>query len=636
MSTRPIFVATCLALLLVFVATTVFCAADTPQTAASIPSEAALYGAYYMPDAIDYSGNVFVYLHNPTKQPLTVGQISLDGQSIGKIWAADESFLEPDVRDRYVQVENERVAWYRVFPNPIPPGSISEIILRLIPDDGRAAEATLGVTLQGFEPMETVVPLSEPPFSLEYVGIEGGLDILHLYTRAQPGSDVDISRVEIDGQAVKADIHRVYAGWSYARVVLKQPWQQASYHAVGIGTADDMRAVLIRALPTPAPLGIMGNTGEAALEEYRNKLFEANLAFTSAPLDTYERLARFDIVGAYIYGVKLAPEAERKTEPVNYDRFDYGEERDLRDIKQHPALWAYFLTDEPDGRYHVTDLPRWSITRDTERANQFCRIFDPATPVYLQMDHGGYPRNMYIWGQVPDYICTHAYTLGGQEVATATQDHVYHTRMASRPRPFYYLNSGYCTRPDQRIYDPLEMHLEVYTALAEGAKSLQWYPAHGDRGLLKHPTMWTAVGAMNGVLHQALPLLSIGMPIEMPRTEGGDLAATAILCGDRAIAVVLVNRDFTADPERFVLNPAQTTVRVRLPGFMQARGVAEVNFPAETTTISANIAASSVEFSTDVQAGKILVIYSDDAVLKEMRGIHARCLKQFVSSSEGG
>lgn len=617
--------APCLAVLLV--------ATSATWSSAGPPPERVVYSACYMPDAVDYAGNILLHIHNPTSQPLTVAEITLDGQSIGRIWTADESFLEPGVRDEYIRIENDRLAWYRVFPNPIPPGGITEVILRLVPQASVEPESSLSVTLHGYDPVETTVAMSEPAFSLEYVGIEAGLDVLHLYTHAQPGADVEISRVEIDGRPVAADIHRVYSGFSYARVALDQPWQKGAFHAVGIGTADELRAVLIRALPTPAPLAIMGNTQDRVLEEYRNKLFQANIAFGPAPVETYERLARYDLGGAYIYRRYLKPDEERKKEPAYYDQFDYGENRGLEQIRAQPSLAAYFLEDEPDGRYHHTDLPRGSISRDVERANQFCRVFDPDTPTYLQIDHGGYPRNLYIYGQIADYVCTHAYPLGGDGVITATRDHVFNTRNASRPRPFYYLNEGYC-RNEQREFDPDEMRIETYTALATGAKSLQWYPAHGDRGLLKHPTMWTAVGAMNGVLHQVLPLLSIGVPLTSPSVEGGNLLSSAILCGDKALAVVLVNQDFSADAESFALRPAQAVVRVRLPGFMKATGVAEVNFPGQTAQIPSEISGSSVAFATEVQAGKILVIYSDGAVLEQMRDTHARCLQRFIASPE--
>lgn len=67
----------------------------------------------------------------------------------------------------------------------------------------------------------------------------------------------------------------------------------------------------------------------------------------------------------------------------------------------------------------------------------------------------------------------HACGIGRGNLVEATTDHVTHTRAASRPPCFYYLNEGYC-RNDQREFEPDEMRIEAYTALAAGAKSLQW------------------------------------------------------------------------------------------------------------------------------------------------------------------
>ncbi len=595
------------------------------------PSAGPISAAYYVPDAVEYAGNLFLYLRNPTASPATVTDIMLDGSSIGKVWLTAETFLGPEVRDEYIEIQNDRLAWYRVYPNPIPAGGVSEVILRLAAAP-EAEQAELAVTLAGQEPVTVTVPLQQPAFTLDYVGIPAALDQLHIYTRAEAGARPELSRVEIDGRPVEAEVHEVFSGYSYANVKLPDAWQYGSYHAVAIGTADDLRAVLIRALPTPAPLAIMGNTHASELEQYANHLFDINIAFGCGPqISTFERLAEYGLGGAYPYCHALKP-GEKKREPVYYS---YEELERLQVVKEHPALWGYFLEDEPDGRYHRTVLPRGSISRDVERANQFCRIFDPTRPTYLQMDHGGYPRNMYIYSQIPDYVCTHAYALGAQTVVSGTQDHVAHTRNASKPRPFYYLNCGYCQRGESREFEPEEMHLEVYTALAEGVKSLQWYPAHGASGLLKHPRMWNAVGRINGVLHQVLPLLAIGTPVGEPRVEGGNFLSSCILCGDRAMAVVLVNLDFTAEREgTFELNPATATVRVRLPRFFWAAGVVEPRFPEPSAAVDAEIGPSTVEFTTEVEAGKVLIIYADAAIPDQMRRTHDECLRRFVPKPE--
>jgi len=123
--------------------------------------------------------------------------------------------------------------------------------------------------------------------------------------------------------------------------------------------------------------------------------------------------------------------------------------------------------------------------------------------------------------------------------------------------------------------------------------------------------------------------------------EGDEMGQGRILIIDddpditEAMAVVLVNLDFTADREAgFELNPATASVRVRLPRFFRAAGVVEPRFPEQAVQVPAEISTSLVEFSTQVQAGKILVIYSDESLLQQMRSTHARCLEQFVPSPE--
>jgi hypothetical protein len=586
------------------------------------------YTAYCLPDAIEYSGSIFVYLHNPTDRPLTVADITLNDQSIGKVWPSDESFLDSQVRDQYILPENDQLDWYRVYPNPVPPGQVAEVILRLTPTAAETQEHQVAVAFAGQEPIVNTVSMAESDFALEYVGISPELDEVHIYSRTRAGRDLTITRVEIDGKPATATINPEYSGFTHVKVGLQSPWQHGSFHAVAIGTDSELRASLIRALPAPPPLGIMGNNSEREIELYRNNLFDVNVAFTPVPAERYEPLAKYGLRGSYIYGTRLKP-GEKKSEPTYYN--DVAQ---LTPIRGLSALWAYFLEDEPDGRYHVTDLPRGSIARDVERANQFCRIFDPDTPTYLQIDHGGYPRNMYIYGQIADYVCTHAYGIGRGNPIGSTEDHVIHTRAASRPRPFYYLNGGYC-RNDQREFEPDEMRMEVYTALATGAKSLQWYPAHGDRGLLKHPAMWNAVGEVNGILHQVLPLLSIGVPVGKPSVDGGNYLSSLVLCGDKALVVILVNRDFQSTAEQFVRAETPTaTVRVTLPAFMRAAGVVRMRFPGGLPDIPAEIDRTTVTFRASANPVEMLVIYSDESVFEGLRRRHSECTDRYIPMPE--
>ncbi|MGC9317346.1 MAG: hypothetical protein ACP5KN_04835 [Armatimonadota bacterium] len=586
----------------------------------------ALYAAWYTPDEIDHAGTIHAHVSNLTDAPLTVSGVLLDGESVGKVWLTDKSFVQPDVRERYVQVANEQVAWYRVYPNPIAPGQIGEIIVRLVPEACGGASRDLTVSLEGRDPVNATIPLTESPFALEYVGVGPALDELHVYCRSRSEMRLEPRAVEVDGRPV-AELTETLAGLRYAQVSLRRPWLRGSFHTVAVTAGAARRAVLLRALPTPPPLAIMGNLSESEARQYAGHLFDVHIAFVPPRPSFFDRLHANGLRGAYISYRKARPEQE-KYEPVYYNEPDV-----VAPLAQEEAIWAHFLEDEPDGRYHRTSLPHLSICRDVERANQFCRILDPHHPTYLQMDHGGFPRNMYIWGQIPDYLCTHAYPIGG-DIIDRTREHVRHTAAASRPRPFIYLCEGYSENA-QRQFAPDEMRLEVYTALAHGAKTLQWYPAHGNRGLLAHPQMWNAVGRMNVTLHQVLPLLSIGAPAGRPLAEGGDLLARSILCGDRALAVVLVNRDYASTPDEFSLTPArQVSVRARVPRFMQVQGAVRAGFEGPVG-IPVQVRPGTVSFTLhDVAAGAIVIVYVDGSVPAQMRAIGERARARFEPMPE--
>ncbi|MEA3401978.1 MAG: hypothetical protein U9R79_12145 [Armatimonadota bacterium] len=587
----------------------------------------ALYGAWYAPDEIDYAGTIHAHVSNPTDAPLVVNDVLLDGQSVGEVWLTDESFVQPDVRDGYIEVANEEVAWYGVYPNPIPPGRIGEIIVRLVPEACAAASRQLTIALEGRDPVSASIPLTESAFALEYVGVGPALDELHVYCRSRPETGIEPEAVEVDGRTPPAEVTNALSGLRYARVRLPRSWRKGSFHTVAVTAGGERRAVLLRALPTPPPLAIMGNLSESEARQYANHLFDVHIAFVPPRPSFFERLSPNGLRGTYISYRKTKPDQE-KYEPVYYN-----DPNVIAPLAEEEAIWAHFLEDEPDGRYHRTSLPHLSICRDVERANQVCRILDPNHPTYLQMDHGGFPRNMYIWGQIPDYLCTHAYPFG-RDIIGRTREHVRHTAAASRPRPFIYLCEGYSENA-QRQFVPDEMRLEVYTALACGAKSLQWYPAHGDRGLLAHPRMWNAVGRMNVTVHQVLPLLSMGTPTGRPLVEGGDLLARSILCGERALAVALVNRDYSSTPDDFSLTPArEVSVRVRVPRFMHVRGAVLAAFDGPVE-IPVEVRPATVSFTLrDLGAGGIVILYADGSVPAQMRETAERARARFEPMPE--
>lgn len=586
---------------------------------------ASLYSAYFRPDAIDLAGSVHAYVLNTGDKPLRVLSVAVDGKDVGPVFETGANFLRPEFREKFIAVHNDDVLWYRVYPNPVPPGGIGEIIVRKTAQpEGRVAE--LAVRLGDGSTLSAALPSRGPDVWLEYVAFSSDMRDVWIYARRRTGLHGRAAEIELDGRNLRAEVFGPWHGIFFARARLKKPLRYCSDHVIAVRTDGGFRhASMLRAIPMPLPIGIMGTNSDSDLKEYASHLFDTNIAFGPVRKDGYERLERYGLTGAYIYYRRSKPH-EKKYEPVFYTQTEV-----LEPIKSQPALWAYFLEDEPDGRYHRSELTIQGIARDVERAHTFCRIFDPDHPTYLQMDHGSFPKNLFRWGQIPDLLCCHAYPFGGQIVRQARL-HTEMLREASRPKPFFYLCEGYSAN-DKREFGPLEMRLEVLSALAEGAKGLQWYPAHHERGLLKHPRMWHAVGRMNTVLHMAMPYISMGTPVPGARCSHPDVHAQTILCGDRALAVIVRNDRFVSTPDRFELTPAEdVTVRVRSPRYIHCALV--VRLTAEgPQKVPFKRSGSLVTFTLpDVDAGEVLLALRDKAQLRAIQRLYDAELKAKVEA----
>lgn len=538
--------------------------AATLAASAAFGGETSVYSACFVPDAIALSGVCRVYVLNPSRLAVRVARVEVLGESVGPIFETDNAWLKPEFRERYVEVHNPKVLWYRVFPNPISPGAICEIIVRL---DKMTLPGSLPLTveLDGAQKLSVALSTAGQEVSLDYVSVDQSLSRVTAFVRRRPSTDVALKTLEIDG--VRAQRAKKTSFWREVAVVecsLPTPWQRGSAHTVAIVDQRGRRSAFsLRALQCPLPQGIFGNNAESELKAYRDSGFRLHLAFVPVRPELYVPLQKYDLVGAYIYYTNSKPN-DKKYEPVHY-----ADPEVVAPLRSLPSLFGYFLEDEPDGRYHVSSLSRPAICRDVERAHTFCRILDPAHPTFLQMNHGSYPANLYCWGQIPDLLCCHAYPLPGP-ILGPTREHVAHLRAASRPKPFYYLCDGYCSN-DLREFACGEFRLEAYAALAEGAKGLLYYPAHGKNGLLAHPAALAVVAGINREMTHLLPYLSRNTPVPGAASASSGVSADLLLCGRDAAAVVLVNTNFKSTEERFEVAPADNVVvKMTLPPWITA------------------------------------------------------------------
>ena len=88
----------------------------------------AVHEAYYRPDAVEYSwklgdiqsaGSLHLYLKNVSSSPVKIEEVKLFGTTVRRLVA------EP------LPMMNRKVYWFRIVPNPVAPGEVANVLIRL-------------------------------------------------------------------------------------------------------------------------------------------------------------------------------------------------------------------------------------------------------------------------------------------------------------------------------------------------------------------------------------------------------------------------------------------------------------------------------------------------------------------------
>ena len=173
-------------------------AAGSARVRAADSPDLSVCTAHYRADAIEFAGSTHALVRNHSQGPVHLQDIALDGTSIGKVWPSDASFLNAEVRAAYIQVSDPGSAWYRVYPNPIQPGGVSEIVIRLTTASRGPTQHTLRLKTESNAGLSIAIPTDPPSVALDYVGLDAQLATLHVYALVTDATPEPL-RVRIDG-----------------------------------------------------------------------------------------------------------------------------------------------------------------------------------------------------------------------------------------------------------------------------------------------------------------------------------------------------------------------------------------------------------------------------------------------------
>lgn len=638
---------------------------DSGQRELQLRGQAAMEQAGKEPQG----GSIHLFLRNTAQSSVTIQDVLLEGVSLKRAVAFSEqgklrenlhaasihfSDLPAAERDRLISAGEP--IWWKVDPQPIPAGGTAEVVVRLRLAPG---SKTLRLGLEHADGIaESAVPIHATQTRMESISFSPAVDTVFLYLR-HPVPGKSPSRILMDGQDVTSlcAIGRD-AGLDTVPVVCKlnDPLARASFHCFQAVYPDGTTATGgLRAWADEIAYGIWGakpgKESEVELaRSYVKELHEHNInvqmemvgsAAVSAFLKSDEGLSLLSALGI--------------RRMVN----DPG-----KGNTRAPS--AYFLTDEPDAADFRTEglEPNkrvGSLAQGLVQRSAALRKADPVTPHLLNVDTTFKPDNWYVYGQLPDIFATDPYYQ--ERLRQAYWDQPWRvpiyakatfiyavssvSQSACAPKPLHLiLNSVRRTKKDKqfRFATPEEKRIEVYYALAAGAKEISywWYtpvpPSYGCGGPEPEAVaLWREIGLLGAEVRTAGSIISRSCPAVLPVTAPSKLWVRCLLAGLDTLVILCVNDNYLNDRLGTVIKPVgNADVSVGLPSWMDPKTAFEVN-SGGTQDVRWELSGSRLNLKLGtVDVTRMIVVATDPELRTRLQTLYEGKFADNVAKLTGG
>jgi hypothetical protein len=570
---------------------------------------------YGRPD-MPLGGYLFVYLRNTADQPLPLHDVLLEGvslsqaivpegTSVGRKQAKGGGEGKYPSSIRFSKLPKDRIdrlvaagapVWWKAEPAVVAPGESVEIVIRLRRDPS-VEDLTVGVPLAAGRTAETRVRVAQRQPRFSSISFAPGLARVCAYVQHPSGKGLAPTRILMDGLDLTPACRIVAdpaVDTSVVTIALPAALKPGSFHVFGAEFADGTLAMAgLAAWQSGFLYGMWGcDNGEGTAEELGPRFLEdlalhqVNLHMSHCP----------GVVSEYLN----TDEGYRVLGRLGIQRMQHW-----MSPGHQPAF--YFLTDEPDAADFASrmlapderlgSLAQWLVDR--------CRFFrreDPATPLLLNVDNTFKPENWYMYAQLADIACADPYYQEAAQSVWACDPtnmgaylkptYVYGVgtiyQSAAAPRPMHLIlhTCKFDFAPAEFPYrgpTPEEKRVEVYYALASGAKQISywWYsPFHRYHGV-GHTDMeplWTEIGLLGAEARTVGDLITTGCPARVPVDAPATVWCRSLLAGGDTMILLVVNDNMASDRLGTVVRPREKTrVSVAPPAWMEPGAVFEVD-----------------------------------------------------------
>lgn len=558
-------------------------------------------------------GYIHIYVKNDTAQPVTIDDVLLQGISLKRAiayssqrkykkvtYAASIYFANLSKAERETLINAGEPVWWKVDPSQIKPGESAGVTIRL---RRLTPGAGIKVSLKmGDRTLEVPVDPVARKSLVKSVGFGEGLKEIYLYFESS-NSQAKLQRILLDGQDITSMCtigldSRVHV----SPVVCKLPSAlvRGSFHCfTGIYDDGSKASAGLRCWGDDLFYGVWGARPgkESEVELARNFIRE---------------LAEHNVNGHMVSIASDAVRAFMKRADGQKMMEALGIRRVVTEPGGVPRPAAYYLADEPDtADYKVEGVPASSKVGClgqglVQRAEELRKI-DPETPNMLNVNMTFKPDNWYTYGQLPDifaadpYFQSHLadvyyrkpYRLPAYTKATEVYAVASCAQSACAPKPLHIiLNSTQVVHEDWkfRFGTPVEKRIEVYYALAAGAKAFSywWFVPLSARGTGSNGlgadtpearALWKEIGLLGAEVRTAGPILVRACPADIQVEASPRLWIRSLVAGVDTLVLLVVNDDYACDRSGTVIRPVENVrVSVSLPGWLKPSSVFELSY----------------------------------------------------------
>ncbi|MBN1436167.1 MAG: hypothetical protein JW936_03755 [Sedimentisphaerales bacterium] len=555
------------------------------------------------------SSMVYFYLQNNTTEPVSLENIR---------WAGG---------DLQTHTDSYQLIWHRLMPDPIAPGSQAEISLCLRTALTEPANFTISLT-NGTQ-VNAVVNPAPRDFRIQTLRFNSQLDTAYIYVQRAKADAALPEIIYVNGIPMTTQI--LWLNDNYvndlrlAEVSFSEPLIRGSVQTFMVASADGaiIDATTIRAFSDRA---VVGTYGFSNLQRYAENGLNGLNSFvqpSAASLDQAQQL-----------GIRILSMTGGRP---NADTFG------------HPAIYAYGLIDEPDGRdYTVDDRPmHLRIGANAPAMVQMeadCRSADPCTATALTLYVRYNPYNYFIYAPIIDIPNPDCYPITIGWSIRETIKFADTMAQAAAPNPFTFTYQGCWEEfgiPQDRWIGPgelrqngfdqyrdpcrirglgrkpvpSEVRISMLYAIGCGATGLWSFTDASEAGgeVLYHgsdtmPEIWDMIGRTSRELNSIAPLISIAHAAAWAQSDTDTIWLRTLLAGQAGALVIAVNDDYTCTPEGFTQTPAHNVAFQfdDLP-WLSAQQVSLVTDEA-ITPLPAERRDGQIQWTDTVQDGQIYLI----------------------------